>query len=811
MKKLYYFPPIFAILFFLCIPFSGTSQESQTYQSPPKAIQDLIDVPQSPRVYISPQKSWMAIVEMPSMPSIEEVSQPELRIGGLRINPRTNGPARDFYYGVGMKLINLESQEEFLVSGLPTNTHMGNFIWSPDGNYIAFSQTDAEGLYPWILDLSTRRASQLIETPLNGAIRGNPLKWSADSKYLICKTLPENRGEAPTAPATPSGPVVSENAGKEAPNRTYQDLLKSPADEALFQYYTSTQLLKVSLSGESSPFGKICMADYVEPSPNGAYWLVEQIAKPFSYLVPYYRFAQSVEIWDEEGTLVHTLASIPVAEDIPKGFGAVRKGPRSYEWRSDQPATVFWVEAQDQGDPKREAEIRDRMYYLESPFEKGKRPGVEFELRYGGLDWAKDDLAFSYEYWFKTRKRIVNEFNPQDPEFLTDVVFKRSTEDRYNNPGSFVRKKLPSGHSSLLMNAAKNQLFLIGQGASPEGNKPFIDAYSISDGKTKRLWQSESPYYEYPIAIIDPNKGSFITRRESSEEAPNYFLRNWVNEEAKQLTQFPNPYPSLSSVKKEELTYLRKDSVQLSGTLYTPPGYKLEDGPLPTFIWAYPREYKNAAHAGQRTDSPHRFPRLSWGSPIFWVMRGYAVLNNASMPIVGEGKAEPNDSFVDQLVMNAEAAIDKLVEMGVGDRSRMAIGGHSYGAFMTANLLAHSDLFAAGIARSGAYNRSLTPFGFQREERTFWESPEIYFQMSPFMHAHKVNEPILLIHGQADNNSGTFPMQSERFYNALKGHGATTRLVMLPYESHGYRARESVLHMLWEMDQWLERHVNQKQ
>ena len=411
MKKLLSFPSALAFIWFLSLSFQGISQEAQPYQSPPKVIQDLIDVPQSPRVYLSPQKSWMAIVEMPSMPSIEEVSQPELRIGGLRINPRTNGPSRDFYYGVGMKLLNLETQEEFLVSGLPSNTHLGNYVWSPDGKYLAFTQTEAQGLFPWILELSTRRATQLIDTALNAAIRGNPLRWSADSKYLVCKTIPDGRGKAPVAPATPSGPVVSENAGKEAPNRTYQDLLKSPTDEALFQYYTSTQLMRVSITGQASLWGNVCMADYIEPSPNGDYWLVEQIAKPFSYLVPYYRYAQLVEIWNEQGEVVHSLASIPAAEDIPKGFGAVRKGPRSFEWRPDKPATVFWVEAQDQGDPKQETKIRDRLYYLEAPFEKGKRPGVEFELRYAGVNWVKEDLAFSYEYWFKTRQRIVNEFN----------------------------------------------------------------------------------------------------------------------------------------------------------------------------------------------------------------------------------------------------------------------------------------------------------------------------------------------------------------------------------------------------------------
>jgi dipeptidyl aminopeptidase/acylaminoacyl peptidase len=192
------------------------------------------------------------------------------------------------------------------------------------------------------------------------------------------------------------------------------------------------------------------------------------------------------------------------------------------------------------------------------------------------------------------------------------------------------------------------------------------------------------------------------------------------------------------------------------------------------------------------------------------VARGYAVFDDPSMPIIGEGDKEPNDSFVKQLVMSAEAAVNKLVELGIADRRKIAIGGHSYGAFMTANLLAHSDLFAAGIARSGAYNRTLTPFGFQREERTYWEAPEVYYNMSPFMHADKINEPMLMIHGHADNNSGTFPIQSERMFAAMKGHGGKARLVMLPHESHGYRARESILHVLWETDQLLENYVKNR-
>jgi dipeptidyl aminopeptidase/acylaminoacyl peptidase len=298
-----------------------------------------------------------------------------------------------------------------------------------------------------------------------------------------------------------------------------------------------------------------------------------------------------------------------------------------------------------------------------------------------------------------------------------------------------------------------------------------------------------------------------LTRRESVQEPPNYFYHNLEKNRTVQLTGFPHPTPQLKGITKELIRYNRDDGLKLTARLYLPDGYTTADGPLPMVMWAYPREYKSADAAGQVTDSPYRFIRTSWSSPVVWLLRGYAVLDYPSMPIIGEGDEEPNDSFIEQLVAGAKAAIDEVVRRGVADPERIAIGGHSYGAFMTANLLAHSDLFRAGIARSGAYNRSLTPFGFQSEDRTFWEAPETYFAMSPFMHADKVDEPILLIHGEADNNSGTYPMQSERFYNALKGHGAICRLVMLPHESHGYRARESALHVLYETDRWLEKYV----
>ncbi|MCH8961438.1 MAG: S9 family peptidase, partial [Bacteroidetes bacterium] len=544
------------------------------------------------------------------------------------------------------------------------------------------------------------------------------------------------------------------------------------------------------------------------PSPSGEYVLVEAMHKPFSYLVPAYRFPNRIEVRDLDGNLVKEIADVPLAEGVPTAFGSVPTGIRSIDWRADDPATLYWAEALDGGDARAEAEYRDQVYMLEAPFDAEPTPLVKLPLRYGGVTWGDDDLALVSESWFSTRKRRVYVVDPSQPGQEPRVLFDLSTEDRYNNPGSPLRRQTEQGTSVLLTADDGQSIFLSGTGASPEGNRPFLRKMDLETGETEELFRSEAPYYEFPVTLLDPEAMHLMTRRESSTEPPNYFVRDLRSGSLTAATDFPHPYPELADIQKESIQYEREDGIPLSATLYLPAGYDAErDGPLPAFVWAYPREFKSARAAGQRSDSPYQFKRVSYWGAVPYVTQGYAVIDNASMPVIGEGEQEPNDTFREQLVANARAAIDEGMRRGVVDPERVAIGGHSYGAFMTANLLAHSDLFRAGIARSGAYNRTLTPFGFQREERLFWEAPEIYYYMSPFMHADKVNEPILLIHGEADNNSGTFPLQSRRYYSALKGLGKTARLVMLPHESHGYRARESIMHMLWETNRWLETYV----
>lgn len=792
-------------LLILCLT-SLMAQEKLSYQMPPQEMVEIVDAPESPAVSISPNHQWMLMMARASLPSIEDLAQPELRIAGLRINPATNGPSRGRYYH-GLKIKSLNGESEIEIEGLPDKVRISNVSWSPDGQQIAFAHTSEDMISLWVIDVSTAKAKKLSNKALNSAMRGSPYTWMANSKSIIFKSVVENRGNPPQKPRVPSGPVISENNGKVAAVRTYQDLLENAYDEALFSYYTESQLVQINLEGETENIGKSGIISSFSLSPDNQYILVEQLAKPFSYIVPYYRFPLNVGIWDIKGKLVKTVAELPLAEDVPKGFSAVRPGARSFNWRSDVASSLYWVEALDEGDPRKQVKYRDQLYHIEAPFDGEPLKSVATELRYAGIQWGTDDLAIIHEYWRKNRQRITSSFSPNNPQ-QKKVLFDRSTEDRYNDPGTFVSKKNENGQYVLLMANKGKSLVLRGSGASPEGNRPFIDEYRLKDRQTERLWRSEAPYYEYPVEILDIDKRQIVTSRESVDKPANYYLRNLKKETLRALTDFQHPYPQLKDVYKELLTYEREDGVQLSGTLYLPTGYKKGDGPLPLIMWAYPREFKSAKAASQISGSPYTFSRMSRTSVLMFLSVGYAVLANPTMPIIGEGDAEPNDTYVKQLVSSAAAAIDKVVEMGVADRDKIAIGGHSYGAFMTANLLAHSDLFACGIARSGAYNRTLTPFGFQAEERTFWEAPEIYFNMSPFMHAHKIKEPLLMLHGQADNNSGTFPVQSERFFAALKGHGATVRLVMLPHESHGYTARESVMHTLWESYQFLEKYIN---
>ena len=795
----------FSALAGLLLLSSPTLADSSEYQVPSAQLVALVDAPLAPALQLSPDHQTLALFERPPLASIEELARPELRLAGVRLDPASNGPSRARSYR-GLTLTSLDGVDR-VVTGFPEHPKLRSPSWSPDSRFLALLLDRPERVEIWLVESATAKARRLIDAGVNDAAPGASFQWVEGSNSLVVRVIPKDRNPAPTEPTVPEGPVIRQSGGDAAPARTYQDMLASPHDESLFDHFFTGRLVRVGIDGSDQQIAVPAVFTAFSPSPDGRFLLTETRHQPYSYLVPWYRFPNRVEVWDlDSGDRVQQIDDRPLHENIPISFGSVETGPRRWKWRTDTPATLVWVEAQDAGDARKEATVRDRLLSLEAPFQGEPQTLVDLALRFRGVWWGDGETAVVEEQEWKTRRRRGYRIQPDRADTQSHLLYDFSYQDRYNHPGSPLTHTNAGGHSQLLLD--DGALLLSGAGGSPDGDRPFLRRLDLATGETTELFRSAAPYYERPIAPLDSEQQLLLVERQSKTEPPNYFVRSLADGTLRPVTEFPHPYPELASIHKETLEYERADGIPLSANLYLPAGYDpATDGPLPTLLWAYPREYKSSTDAGQRRDSPFQFLRVSYWGAVPFVTQGYAVLDSTAMPIVGEGETEPNDSFIEQLRSSASAAIQAGQQHGAVDPQRVAIGGHSYGAFMTANLLAHSDLFRAGIARSGAYNRTLTPFGFQSEERTYWQAPEIYYAMSPFMHADKVNEPILLIHGQADNNSGTFTLQSERLYSALKGHGATARLALLPLESHGYRSRESILHMLWEEERWLEEHV----
>ena len=801
---------ILVILFVLAGMTSTLAQEKLTYQQPPSEILDLVEAPLAPAVQIDSKGENVVLIYRNAFKSIAELSEKEMRLGGLRINPKTNIGSRTTFYN-NLKVKKATDSEAKQVTGLPDNPRLSGFRWSPNEKMIACLNTTASGVEVWVLDIEKAMVTKITDASVN-ANMGGAISWFKDNNALLVKTLPKNRkGLINTADAVPTGPTISVSDGEKAQNRTYQDLLKNPNDEHNFEQLALSELRKVTLNGESSNFLPAAMYRRVSFSPDGNYILISKIKKPFSYIVTLSRFPYDETVYDLSGNMVAMVNDVPLNEVQPKGFMATRMGKRRLNWRADKANTIYWAEAQDKGDPEVQVAHRDAIYEQAAPFKTTPRLVTKTINRFSGISWGNDNVAVAYDYWWNTRNTKTYIFNPSDSSKDPVKISDRNYQDRYSDPGDFVMTRNTMGWNTL--EVIDNNLYMMGAGFSEKGQFPFVDKMNLSSLETTRVYESSyTDKLENLYSAIDMKEGKILVRIESQTEYPNYYFRDIRQKDATTpVTSFDNPFKSIQNVQKEVITYERNDGLELEGTLYLPIGYdKAKKEKMPMILWAYPREYKDKSSASQSTTNPNEFIYPYYGSPIYWVTRGYVVLDDAAFPIVGEGDEEPNDTFRSQLVNNAKAAIDAVNDLGYVDTDRVAVGGHSYGAFMVANLLSHSNLFAAGIARSGAYNRTLTPFGFQSEQRSYWDSPETYYTMSPFMHADKMKTPLLLVHGEADNNSGTYPLQSERYFNALKGLGATARLVMLPKESHGYRAKESIMHLLWEQDSWLETYVKNK-
>ncbi|MBL7769861.1 MAG: S9 family peptidase [Flavipsychrobacter sp.] len=797
------------LLLFVCLlgfQILVIAQEKSGYQTPPKEIMDLVMARPTPMVSFNAKADHMVLMQRASLPPVEELAQPEYRIAGLRMNPSNFGGSRQTYFN-GLQIKEIKSGKTVDVSGLPADLRGSSMQWNPSQQSFALLHYGSTGIDLYTVDLSLAAAKKVNQHPLNDVV-GTSFIWQNDSTIIYKAAVNAGKKE-PVAPIAPTGPVIQESMGTAAASRTYQDLIKSPYDETLFEHYAKGQLYRLQIkSGKEEKLGEAAIYRSFSISPNQQFLLTATLEKPFSYLVPWSGFPTTFTVSNLKGEQVQTIAKNPSSEGVPIGFDDVAIYPRFITWRDDQPATIYFVKALDNGKGRTQSEYRDGVYCIDLTKEKEPKLFTKTTKRYRGIEWGNDQVALLYEGMNADRSYRINLLNPLTGAL--DSLQQRSSNDQYNDLGQPITTRNQYGRN--VIQVLKNgSILLTSSGASEKGDLPLLRSMNLKTRAIKDLWRCQEGSYEYVVRVLDAEKGVFITRRESPTETPNYYVRNLTKKIAPvALTQFTNPYEQLEGISKEKIKYKRADGIDLTATLYLPKGYdKSKDGPLPLLIWAYPREYKSAADAAQVRGSQYTFPTISYGSPIFWATQGYAVMDNAEMPIVGEGNKEPNDAFIPQLYLNAHAAIQAAAKMGVGDSTRVGVGGHSYGAFMTANLLAHTNLFKAGIARSGAYNRTLTPFGFQAEERTYWQAPDVYFNMSPFSFANKIKTPILLIHGEMDNNPGTFPIQSERFYNAIKGHGGVTRYISLPYESHGYAGKENILHMLWEQHQWLEKFVKQ--
>jgi dipeptidyl aminopeptidase/acylaminoacyl peptidase len=776
----------------ICGPASGQAP----YKLPPQSVVDLVDAPLPPQAVVSPANDAVLLVEPEAYPPIALLAQPVLRLAGVRITPATGCRQRTLRY-TGLSLQRLDGGVAKRVA-LPVDARVGMPVWSHDGRRFAFARDLADGVELWIGEAASGAAKPVPGLRLDDVL-GAPFAWEGET--LLVRSVPRDRGPAPTAPAVPIGPIVEETAGKASQMATFQDLLRTPQDELVFEHYARSQLVRVDArTAGIVPLGKPDLYTDADTSPDGRYRLVQRIKRPFSTRVPWFNLARVAEVWDAAGKLVATVADLPVSDEVPRQ--GVPTGPRDVAWQPLAPATLLWAEAQDGGDPTRKVPHHDRLMTLPAPFDAPPAELLKVKQRFTGLDWtARPNVALLSEYDRDRRWRTTTlvDVSGRTP---AKVVFDLSENDAYSDPGEPVLQTRPSGERVTAQDG--DAIYLSGDGASETGDRPFLDRIDLATLAKQRLFRSLEKGYERFLAFANAQRTAALVRSESKTEPPNLFVVDLASGARRQLTDLRDTTPQLTKVKKELLRYSRQDGVPLSGTLYLPADYLPGTKRLPALVWAYPLEYSDAATAGQVRGSTQTFPRLSGASPLAFVTQGYAVLMDATMPVVGDPETM-NDTYVEQIGAAAQAAIDVLDAKGVVDRARVVVGGHSYGAFMTANLLAHTDLFAAGIARSGAYNRTLTPFGFQSERRSFWEAPQLYLRVSPFTYANKINEPILLIHGEADNNSGTFPIQSERLYQALRGNGGTARYVVLPNEAHGYRARESVLHTLAEMLEWADR------
>ncbi|MBN2856876.1 MAG: S9 family peptidase [Candidatus Delongbacteria bacterium] len=788
----------FRHIIFLLTALIHISVYAETYKLPPKAILDVFDAPDPELITLIEGTDKAIQYTYQRYESLESLSSEKLSLAGQVILPSLHSE-KTSYPRTYLKMVDLNTMSKTDLND-PQDDIIIKFEISPDRKYIAYLAQKMDGIYLRVVDLHKAEVIFRDEKKVNMALENLLIKWSVDSKYLIIPRIHYGNDPIPEKQVSDIMPKTEESFDKTSPLRTYSNLLETAFDMKLFEYFFTSRFVMLDfITGKETPVGEPGIYRTFSQSPNGKYFLTRKVNEPYSYTVPYYRFGYSVLILDEKGNVVTELVNKPIQDEIP--IGGVETGVRWPAWIPTEPSTVWWTEALDGGDPKVKVPFRDKFYKLDSPF-KGK-PELFLKTKNRGYisGFSNEKGKMFYLDYDRDNEWMSTYYGSYDGSVPDKMLFTRNEKEKYEHPGDLLTERLPNGYE--VIKTVDGHIYLYGQGYSPEGNFPFLNRFSLETGETETLFKCAEESYENFSGFIGTGTEKICVTRETPEEPRNYYVQDLKTSERTQITSNYDHAPVVRDIKTELISYLREDSVTLSGKLYLPPDFT-KGKRYPLVIWAYPREFTELSTAAQITGSNYTFTRF-WGASVkYLALHGYVVLDGASMPVVGDRETR-NDTFTSQIRLNAKAAIDHLDSLGMIDREKVAVGGHSYGAFMTANLLAYTDLFKAGIANSGAYNRTLTPFGFQSEERTYWEAKEFYQKASPFMNAEMIKTPLLLIHGMDDDNPGTYPMQSERMYAAIKGVGGSARLVMLPYEGHSYHSKESNLHVLAEMCDWLDR------
>jgi len=794
------------------------------FRPSPESIQPFFKGKPMPRVSLSPDSEHMLIVQGVRFQRIEDLSRPYLGLAGVRIDPVNNGPARPVYY-TEFRILSLNDRKE-LPLPMPSGARFSLPVWSPNGSRFACLRYLRDRVELWIGNPSRRTLTPLKNIRINAAF-GRPFQWMPDGKSILCQTVSSQRGRLPKRERVAPGPLIQDTRPDKVPLRRSADGLKDGFDRELFLYYCQAELERVEVTGgkrtrlrklnrSHAPGEKLkpTIFFHYDISPTGAHILVERLHPPFTLHVPARMFARSVEVWTLQAD-VKTASVLPSAETIP--LGGVQRRPRGHHWRPTAPDTLVWVDALDKGNPAEPAEFRDRIMLLPMQSQSKERELVRLPHRFSRIYWGENpDVALVREYVSSENKHRVWYVNPEEkskadteggPSQTVHLLWELPVQDRYLHPGFPLMRQLANGKRA--MRVVDGKIYLNGWGASPKGDRPFLDRFNLETTEKERLFECDEKGFEAVVAILNGSgeKGlEFITHYEDPQTYPNYYRRTIGKIERHPLTRFKDPVKKLR-VQKQLVTYFRNED-RLSCMLYLPPGYDAKNPtkPLSTILWVYPRQYTRGSDAAQVAGNTRRFDHFTGADPRFLTLEGYAVIDLA-LPVVGDQETA-NDQFTGQIVSSAEAAIDQMVLMGVSDPGRVGVGGHSYGAFAAVTLLANSQYFRAGVAQSGAYNRTLTPFGFQNERRTLWQASDTYRKMSPLFDVPKIRNPLLLIHGLEDGNAATTPAQSRQLFQAIKGQeGGKARLVMLPHEAHTYRTRESIEHVLHEMVGWFNEHV----